>query len=63
MTQRLQATLLELAPRSGGPATVEPRIHFEEVQQSLHSANRCPYTCGPCTDRYSDRCVATGRTV
>lgn len=63
MTQRLQASLLDLAPRNGGPATVEPQLRFEEVQRSLHSINRCPYTCGPCTDGYSDRCIATGRTV
>jgi hypothetical protein len=58
----LQNALAVLAPRNAGDVTIEPVVAFDTVEEALSAANRCPATCGPCTQG-TEFCVHTGHTV
>jgi hypothetical protein len=60
MPVALQNALSDLAPRYVGPLIAEPSVEFDEVQQALHSAERCAYTCG-CRSG-TNVCVTTGNS-
>jgi hypothetical protein len=62
MPVALQSVLDDLAPRTLDAMFAEPEVAFDEVQEALHSADRCPATCGACTQG-TDSCRATGHTV
>ncbi len=58
----LQHALSDLAPRDAGRMAAEPRVAFDVVQESLHAAERCPYTCGGGCKYGTEVCIATGHT-
>ncbi len=60
MPATLQHLLSDLAPRYAGPLIAEPHVEFDEVQQALHSAERCALSCG-CRAGTSV-CVTTGNS-
>jgi hypothetical protein len=62
MPLSLQHALSNLAPRDAGRIATEPRVKFDMVQETLHAAERCPYTCGPGCSHGTEVCIATGHT-
>ncbi|WP_033344032.1 hypothetical protein [Catenuloplanes japonicus] len=62
MPVALQSALEELTPRTFGELMGEPEVPFDVVQENLASADRCPATCGACTQGTED-CQRTGHTI
>jgi hypothetical protein len=63
MPLSLQHALSNLAPRDAGRIATEPRVTFDMVQETLHAAERCPYTCGGGCSHGTEMCTPTGHTV
>ncbi len=62
MPTNLTTALDALSPRAFDELTSDLDVAFGKVQAALYSAERCPYTCGACTQG-TDVCRATGHTV
>jgi hypothetical protein len=62
MPEALLSVLDDLSPRMLEAMLAEPEVEFDVIEDAAHSSERCPFTCGACT-QHTNSCVATGHTA